>query len=690
MTVQQQDALVEHIHLGAEFFLNRTETRESIARHFAGMRASGLSVVRIFLIWNDLEPTPGNWAFERYDWIYEAAAREGLGIAATLCCEDPPNWVRATPFYHHHVDLNDPAHLERAEQYIQRVVQRYHDHPAHAVWLLMNEPHPMFHFTPATMRSFGVWLQQRYGSIAVLNQRWFRQFARFEEVEVQPDQWDSFWCDYPSFLDWHEFQLDNLRAQLLWIRDQVRTLDTRHPTHINPVTSIGSWKVADVVDFLGASIHPAWSFSEVSRDEFGMIYAYFCDLIRSASKQRPWWVTELQGGSTVFTGARPLNPTPAETTAWLWDAIGAGAKGIIYWLWHPRSEGREGGEWGLVSHNGQPSDRLAAVKGVADVLAQVSPFLDTAYPQQAKVALLYNRQTLFLNELDGRLAPWVIPTKEQQDRIREATLAIIGCYRALHRLHIPVDFLDIDELKAGKAGDYAVLYTPYCYGLDDGATRALRQYVAEGGTLWADGLLGWKDADGHLRASTPGDLVDVFGCEVITIQPEWEPFSLTGHDTQAGALWTLPLRLFGAEPTLLTPTGAPVGTRHRYGKGEAFYVGTALTLGYFRHPEQMSQEWIGAMARERGWDVPVRLVKGSHQIAFRGITQAMGQGAILCNWGTQDEEAVVQFQGLWTSVQEITHASPVEIRHDNTTTMGTVIVKAGATVVLLAQQDSAR
>ena len=53
----------------------------------------------------------------------------------------------------------------------------------------------------------------------------------------------------------------------------------------------------------------------------------------------------------------------------------------------------------------------------------------------------------------------------------------------------------------------------------------------------------------------------------------------------------------------------------------------------------------------------LRLVKGSYQIAFRGTTQVMGLGAILCNWGTQDEEAVVQFQGLWTEVQEITRVS---------------------------------
>ena len=47
------------------------------------------------MIWDDIERTPGQWDFQRYDWIYDAAAANGIRIAATLCAEDPPGWTRA-------------------------------------------------------------------------------------------------------------------------------------------------------------------------------------------------------------------------------------------------------------------------------------------------------------------------------------------------------------------------------------------------------------------------------------------------------------------------------------------------------------------------------------------------------------------------------------------------------------------
>lgn len=100
--------LNQQLRVGAEFFLNPTETQESVQRHFDLMHQNGLTLARIFIIWDDVERTPGNWDFSRYDWIYDAAARSGIKIVATLCAEDPPGWVRKTPFYHNRTNLNDP------------------------------------------------------------------------------------------------------------------------------------------------------------------------------------------------------------------------------------------------------------------------------------------------------------------------------------------------------------------------------------------------------------------------------------------------------------------------------------------------------------------------------------------------------------------------------------------------------
>ena len=77
-------SLLSQFHVGSEFFLNRSETKESVEKHFRLMHENGLTLVRIFVIWDDIERTPDNWNFEGYDWIYDAAAKNGIKIAATL------------------------------------------------------------------------------------------------------------------------------------------------------------------------------------------------------------------------------------------------------------------------------------------------------------------------------------------------------------------------------------------------------------------------------------------------------------------------------------------------------------------------------------------------------------------------------------------------------------------------------
>ena len=132
--------LLAKVRLGAEFFLNRSETRESVFGHFRAMRETGLTVARIFTLWDQVEREQGKWNFTGYDWIYDAAAENGILIANTLCSEDPPGWLGGAQFYHAWKDLSNPKLRPYSEIYLEKIVNRYKGHAAHGVWLLQNEP----------------------------------------------------------------------------------------------------------------------------------------------------------------------------------------------------------------------------------------------------------------------------------------------------------------------------------------------------------------------------------------------------------------------------------------------------------------------------------------------------------------------------------------------------------------------
>jgi beta-galactosidase len=677
--------LTDQLRLGAEYFLNRTDTAESVRHHFQLMHKYGLTIARIFIIWDDIERERDQWDLHRYDWIYDAAQESDIKIAATLCAEDPPGWMKLTPFYHHRMNLNDPQLRERSAIYIEKVVGRYRTHPAQGPWLLMNEPALQVNYEKSTMEAFGKWLEKRYGTVDRLNERWFQPLQNFSDVQVNPEQWIPGWTDYYSFIDWKEFNIDDLCDFLRWIEQQIRALDTTHATHVNPPGLIRNlaaggadpWKEGTTVDFLGTSIHPAHNFGEYERSEFGLPFAYCLDMLRSASGERPWWLTELQGGPTVYTGGRAMNPTKSEETRWLWDSFGAGARAVVFWLWNPRVLGHEGGEWGLVSLEGEPSPRVETVKEVADALKRL-PELAQAKAVPRQVGILYNPETLLLIEMDGR-------SQAVAKRAQEPLWSLEGTYAALQRAHIPVDFVHLQELKTGAAQRYSVLYAPYSYALDDQAVQALRDYVQNGGTLWADGLPAWKNEYGEMRPRIPGGLGDVFGADASDIDAVEKPYSVTAANEQGGELWKLPLVMKGGQVLVRDREGKPFAVRHPFGKGQAIYFATALTLAYRRRNNEQVQKWIIQPALAANAGTPVKLEKGSGQISFRALEGPGRAFAVLSNWG-QAETVVVSFAGDYAKVVNALSGAAVKLTRASGKTVVTVPLQAEAVLVLEAQK----
>ena len=673
-------SILSKARLGAEFFLNSTETRDSVYRHFRRMAETGLTIARIFTIWDQVEREEGKWDFTRYDWIYDAAAQNGMLIANTLCSEDPPGWMVAAPFYHQWRDLSDPELRPYSAKYIEQVVTRYRRHPAHGVWLLQNEPGIRGGAEPYVLAEFARWLEKKFGSVEKLNQVWYKRLRRFEQAQA-PES--GGWSDYPANLDWRRFRCDHLADQLRWIHAQV---DRYHPgalTHGNPPGLTGNmpgagrdlWRLKPTVHFLGTSIHASHMFGLFAREDFGMAYSFCCDVIRSASAPAPWWVTELQAGPTVFTGSRHLKPTAGEITRWLWDGLGNGARGIVFWLWHPRTEGNEAGEWGLAGPNGEPTDRTRATQAVAHVLREHEDFFAAAKPFPARAAILYDRDAMLLYTVDH--------VNRGGQPADEVVHSLIGCYRALHRAHVGVDFLDNSEIEAGAASRYRVLYLPNCYALSARSIAAIRDFVRGGGTLWADGLVAWKDEQGATRQFPPGPLSDVFGFTLEDIDAVQEPFALSGSGDRAGELWRCLIPAGTARALMEDTGGHPTAVEHSFGKGRALYYGTALTLGYLHREDPRVREWIAAPALAASRDVPIRLKEGAALVSFRVLDARSRSAAVLNNWGPGCP-VTVQFPAATQSVVDLLSGATVQLRKAGEVAEAGIELKEGGSAVLLA------
>ena len=302
--------------------------------------------------------------------------------------------------------------------------------------------------------------------------------------------------------------------------------------------------------------------------------------------------------------------------------MGGGAKGIVFWLWNHRTLGREGGEWALVGLDGLPTDRLTAVK---DLPARPRcRSWQQAVPQRSKVAILYSRPTLLLGDMEG----------QNLGHQKDSLLSLWGCYRALLESHVPADFIDVDELKAGRRADYDVLYLPHCYALDAQTGAAVRQFAEAGGTVWADGLLGWKDPYGDMAPAAPLEMTSLFGFELHDIDATEKPFSLAGGADNGGELWRDtpdPARCRG---------DASRCRRHAAGDHASLRQGRCPLLCHGTFAGILSpsaSRGAAAGSRRPPWGatptLAVEMTGGSEQVVFRGMVSPSRRVAVLSNWG---------------------------------------------------------
>jgi beta-galactosidase GanA len=352
---------------------------------------------------------------------------------------------------------------------------------------------------------------------------------------------------------------------------------------------------------------------------------------------------------------------------------------VVFWLWHPRDIGTEAGEWGLVGLEGQPTVRLPAVKAVADVLNK-NTVLASEEPQQARVAILYDRDAAVINDLDGK---W----QSRRDNVRTEDVqdALKGCYLALMRAHIPTQYVDIDQLKRGEVNKFAVLYVPVAYAMDEATIAALKDYVKQGGTLWADGITAWKNERGKIYPTIPGHLTDLFGVEAVEIYPVQpsHPYSVTADKELGGELWKMPLEVKGAQVLLRDPDGNPFAVKNTFGKGQVYYFESAVTLAYLRRGNPIVHQWILEPALKQVSEMPIQLKKGSDHLLFRGLTGASGSTAILTNWG-ETQTAVVSFSGIHKVKNAVT-GQEVSVTTEKGNTLATVSVAAGTSAVLMTE-----
>jgi beta-galactosidase len=550
------------------------------------MRQAGVNLVSLGVFaWAKLEPRPGEYDFGWLDQVIELLHAQGVKINLATATASPPPWLarlhpESLPITADGVTLwpgsrqqycpHSSAYRERAAALVERLAERYRDHPALVMWHINNEYacHVSECFCETSAAAFRAWLQRRYGSVEALNQAWGTAFWSqhyAEWDEINPPRSAPTFINPTQQLDWRRFSSDSLLECF-----EIERAILKRVTPDVPITTnfMGFFKPLD---------YWAWAAREdvVANDSYpephdpksiaGAAMAY--DLMRSLRGGQSWLLMEQVTSQVQW---RPRNPLkrPGQMRLLSYQAVARGADGVMFFQWRASLAGAEKFHGAMLPHGGTDTRVWREVAELGGELAQLAHLRDTRVP--AEVAILFDWNSWWALELECRPSSDITMLRQVE-----------SYYEVLYRRNIPVDFLP----PGGDLSRYRAVLVPNLYIADEAVGASLERFVRGGGVVVMSPLSGIADARDHIYpGGYPAPFRKLLG---LTVE-EFDPYPL-GHSNQLrttdGArfdtqLWSDIIALEGAQAVAEYEAdfyaGRPAITRHSVGAGQSYYLSTCL------------------------------------------------------------------------------------------------------------------
>ncbi|HEY0606200.1 MAG TPA: beta-galactosidase [Herpetosiphonaceae bacterium] len=584
------------------------------------MREAGVNLVSLGIFsWAKLEPQPGQYDFGWLDRIIDLLHTNGVSLSLATATASPPPWlsrlhpeslpvtvdgVTLWPGSRQHYCPNSTAYREAAQALVRQIARRYGDHPALALWHVGNEY--SCHegggcYCDESARAFRVWLRRKYETLDALNAAWgtafwSQQYGAWDEIN--PPRRAPTFRNPTQQLDWARFSSDALLECFELERAILREVTPDVPITTNFMRlfkPLDYWKWAAREDFVTLDQYqdPADPLTHIDA-------ALNFDLVRSLGYGKPWLLME-QTTYRVNWRQQNLPKQPGQMRLWSHQAIARGSNGVMFFQWRASKAGAEKFHSAMVPHVGTDSQIWREVVALGQELRRLDAVLPTEV--SADVAMIFDWETWWALELDAK------PTADLRftDQVR-------AFYEPLFQRNVTVDFVPPDADLSG----YRLVVVPNLYLVRDEAAAQLERYVRDGGTLVMSFFSGIVDENEHIRlGGYPAPFRAMLGLRVedfVPYAPEQTNEILAEDGTRYSCdLWADLIDLEGAT-ALAHYTGGfyaerPALTRHSFGQGTAYYIGT--------RPTADALDWLLKRACENAGVAPAYTVPAGVEVIRR-------------------------------------------------------------------------
>jgi beta-galactosidase len=593
--------------LGTQYYRPPFPQRDLWRNDLAGMVAAGLDTVQLWACWGWIEPEPGRYRFDDYDELMEEAAAAGLRVVISTIAEIQPFWIHRELPGAHLVDhmghavrssarrecnvgltpgacFDHPEVRERMSGFLEAIGRRYSSSEALIAWDCWNETRWAVHgdgyvcHCEATVESFRKWLAARHGDLDGLGEAWHRRYASWEDVVPgkQPGR------PYTDLVEFEAFLTFRAAGHAAFRADCLRRSDSNHPVlahcgkpavhssgmdYEQAVSRGNDFDLAEVLDGFGCSHFPAWE--NISTSELGTRI----EATRSATGDKPAWVSELQGGgSRAGFGVWPA-VDPGTQQRWVWGAYGRGIKAVLFWCWRDEVFGRESSGFGITGSDGQSAGRLERLACTGSILRQHEALLDGYRPDAPEIAVLFSQGSYQLD--------WA----ENGNSAEQARGSLTGWLSLFERVQLP--YAVVDSNRPPGLDGIRLLVMPWPLVVPRVMAAAIVEWVRAGGTLVTESELDAFDEQGFYRYPEDRPMASALGIRSLGRRILEEEGTLSigtgaGRATIPSAVWLEALDTSNAEVLGTSASGDTVATRHQVGAGCVIALGTFAGFGYSR------------------------------------------------------------------------------------------------------------
>ncbi len=559
--------------------------REVWDEDIALMREAGVNVVSLAIFsWARIQPTADTWDFEWLDDIMDRLHAGGIRVDLATATASPPPWLTtAHPEIlpvtrdglvlsqggRQHWRPTSPVFREHALQLVERIAERYTDHPALIAWHINNELgcHNVYDYSDDAAEAFREWLRDTYGDLDALNAAWgtafwSQQYSDFNQII--PPRVAATENNPTHLLDFNRFSSDALRD---YLRDENEVLERISPgvprtTNFmvmghTPEMDYATW--TSDVDFISNDHYLLPTRDAIEELSFS---AARCG---SLADKKPWWLME---SCTSAVNWREVNPPkrPGEMERDALTHVAHGADAICFFQWRQSIAGSERFHAAMLPHAGADSRLFKEVVELGGTLQNLAPIVGSELlPAQVAVVLDYESW-------------WLTSQPFLPSSVIDHHAEALAWYTALLDTGVRVDVVGPQD----DLSSYKVVVAPLLHMIP--AARAARITAAvEAGTHFVTSFFsGIVDEHAHvIPGGYPGALRDLLGVRVEEFHPLNNSQEVILDDDGSGTLWfeavdlaegTQTLRSYASGPK----AGMPAITRATRGEGSAVYVSTHL------------------------------------------------------------------------------------------------------------------